>query len=178
MDRINIKPTDLNMNPHNMWLKQWFLLTAGDFQKDDYNTMTVAWGSIGTMWNKPFVQVVVRPTRFTFKFMEKYNSFTLCAFAPKYKSTLNFLGTKSGRDEDKIRESGLTPIKSQKINAPSFAEAELIIECEKMYWDDLNPEQFLCSEIDNNYPLHDYHRIYFGEILHIAGTDKYFSRKA
>ncbi len=68
--------------------------------------MTVAWGYFGIMWNKPMAVVVVRPTRFTFEFMEKYDTFTLTAFDKKFKKDLNLLGTKSGRDGDKIAETG------------------------------------------------------------------------
>jgi flavin reductase (DIM6/NTAB) family NADH-FMN oxidoreductase RutF len=90
--------------------------------------MTVAWGSMGVMWGKPFAQVVVRPVRYTFEFMEQYDSFTLCAFPAEYRQTLLMLGTKSGRDGDKIAESGLTPVVSANVAAPGFAEAELIVE--------------------------------------------------
>ena len=59
----------LNVNSLDLWMNQWLLLTCGDFASQDFNTMTVAWGSFGTMWNKPFAQVVVRPVRYTYKFM-------------------------------------------------------------------------------------------------------------
>jgi len=151
--------------PIDLWKNQWFLLTAGDFSTKKFNTMTVAWGSIGTMWDKPFVQVVVRPTRYTFEFIEAFDSFTLCAFPSQYRRVLNRLGSISGRNVDKIKESGLVPIPSQEIDAPGFQEASLILECRKIYWDDFEPGHFLDPRIEKNYPLKDYHRIYFGEIL-------------
>lgn len=129
--------------------------------------MTVAWGSLGAMWNKPFVQVVVRPVRYTYEFMERYDTFTLCAFPEAYRKALSLLGSKSGRDSDKIAESGLTPIPSTKVTAPGFAEADLIVECRKIYWDDFDPAHFLLPEIAQNYPQKDYHRVYFGEIVAI-----------
>lgn len=153
-----------------LWAKQWLLLTAGDFAAGDYNTMTVAWGSLGCMWNKPFAQVVVRPTRYTHSFMEHFDTFTLTAFPAKYKEALLLLGSKSGRDGDKIREAGLTPAASVRVPAPAFAEAELILECRKIYWQDMTPAQFLDPEIHAQYPQKDYHRIYFGEILLIRGS--------
>ncbi len=162
-----IKPDSFNTEIFNLWHDQWFLLTSGDFDQKKYNTMTVAWGSLGVMWNRPFAQVVVRPTRFTYEFMEKYDTFTLCAFPEQYKEDLNLLGTKSGRDGDKIAETRLKIIPSQKVAAPSFEQAELIIECNKLYWQDIDPENFINKKIDLNYPRKDYHRIYFGEILNI-----------
>jgi len=158
---------------HDLWENQWFLLTSGDFEKGHFNTMTVAWGSLGVMWGKPFAQVVVRPTRYTFEFMEKYPSFTLCAFPVEYRNALDLMGSRSGRNTDKIAASGLLHKASTKIAAPCYEEAELILECRKMYWDDFKPTHFLDSTIENNYPQKDYHRIYFGEILAILGTDKY-----
>ncbi len=151
----------------DLWKNQWLVLTAGDWLKHHYNAMTVAWGSLGVMWNKPFVQVVVRPTRYTHAFMETYPTFTLCAFPEKYRSALQLLGSRSGRDGDKIRQSGLTPMASQKIAAPSFKEASLILECQKIYWDALDNSHFFDATIEKNYPLKDYHTIYFGEILAI-----------
>ncbi|UCE07807.1 MAG: hypothetical protein JSW07_07180, partial [bacterium] len=70
-------------------------------------------------------------------------------------------------------KSGLHPIASTKVASPAFAEAELIIECRKMYWDDFKPDHFLDHSIHTNYPLKDYHRVYFGEILVILGEQKY-----
>ena len=159
----------LMVKAHDLWENQWFLLTCGDFSEKRFNTMTVAWGSLGSMWNKPFAQVVVRPTRYTYEFMEEYDTFTLCAFPSQYKKALLLLGSKSGRDGDKIAETGLTPVASTVVPAPSFSEAKLVLECRKMYWDDMKPSHFLSSDIDDNYPEKDYHRIYFGEVIAIVG---------
>jgi flavin reductase (DIM6/NTAB) family NADH-FMN oxidoreductase RutF len=158
---------------HRLWDEQWFVLTAGDFVHGRYNSMTVSWGSLGILWNKPLAMVVVRPTRHTHGFMERSESFTLCAFSETYRAALNILGSKSGRDGDKIKEAGLTPEASQLVAAPGFAEAELILECRKIYWQDMDPSHFLVPEIERNYPQKDYHRIYFGEVLGIFGEEKY-----
>ena len=162
-----------NTNIFQLWDDQWFLVTSGDYQKGLYNTMTVSWGYFGIMWNKPMAVVVVRPVRHTFEFIEQYDTFTLTAFPEKYRKALNLLGTKSGRDGDKITEAGLKVCASEKIAAPGFNEAELIVECKKSYWDDYKPENFVDPGIEKNYPKKDYHRIYYGEILHINGIEKY-----
>jgi flavin reductase (DIM6/NTAB) family NADH-FMN oxidoreductase RutF len=154
------------IQPIHLWDIQWLLLTSGSFNENRFNAMTVGWGSIGYMWRRPFVQVVVRPVRYTYEFME-------CAFPKQYHAALQLLGTKSGRDGDKIAEAGLTPAASTKIAAPGYAEAELVIECRKMYWDDVHPEHFLDPAIDANYTRKDYHRIYFGEILSVLGNEEF-----
>ena len=176
MTRNIISAEELNTNAHKIWDKDWPLLTSGSFKENQFNCMTVGWGSIGTIWNKPFVQVFVRHHRYTFKFMELYDSFTISVLGNEYKKALNLLGTKSGRDMNKISAAGLTPIPSQTISSPGFEEAELIIECKKMYWDDLKPENFLQDKIHNMYAAKDYHRVYFGEILAIYTIEKYRSK--
>jgi len=169
-------PIDIDsfiIQAHSLWLKKWLVLTCGDFNAGTFNAMTVGWGSFGIMWNKPFAQVVVRPNRYTFEFMEQYETFTLCAFSREYRKALQIIGSKSGRDGDKIAEAGLTPIASARVAAPGFAQAELIVELKKMYWCDFDPDHFLDAAIENNYPQKDYHREYFGEILAINATPSY-----
>jgi flavin reductase (DIM6/NTAB) family NADH-FMN oxidoreductase RutF len=175
MKRNDIKTNEFDLQVVKAFLNDWMLLTSGDYSKNDFNMMTIAWGSVGVMWNKPFVMVVVRPQRYTYKFMEENDDFTLTAFSDKYKDSLKLCGTKSGRDINKVEESGLKPISSKSIKSPGFEEAELIIECKKIYIDDFKPDNFLVPEIDKSYPDKDYHRIYFGEIVNISGTDKYRS---
>jgi flavin reductase (DIM6/NTAB) family NADH-FMN oxidoreductase RutF len=161
------------IRPIHLWDIQWLLLTFGDFVEGRFNAMTVDWGNIGYMWRRPFVQVVVRPIRYTYEFIERYDTFTLCIFPKKYYPALPLLGNKSGRNGDKIAEAGLTPSASTKIAAPAYAEAELILECCKMHWDDFHQEHLLDPGIDANYPRKDYHRIYFGEILYVLGNKKF-----
>ena len=129
--------------------------------------MTVSWGGLGWLWGRPLAIVVVRPTRFTYEFTEKYETFTLSAFDEKFRGALEMLGTKSGRDSDKMAESGLTPIPSLKAGCPGFAEAQLILECRKAYWHDLDPKHFIARHIEANY-RNDYHRVYFGEVLAVT----------
>lgn len=160
---------------YSLWEEQWLLLTAGDFEQKKFNSMTISWGSLGVIWNKPFVQVVVRPTRYTFEFINEYPDFTLCIFPEEQRKILNKLGSKSGRDIDKIAHSGLTPCPAELVAAPAYEEAELILECRKLYWQDMDPSHFLNEKIQGNYSRNDYHRIFFGEILAIQGTDQFSS---
>jgi flavin reductase (DIM6/NTAB) family NADH-FMN oxidoreductase RutF len=173
VERHEIAIDDFSLTPFQQFDKGWFLLTAGDLAGKVFNAMTVSWGGIGYIWGRPIVQVVVRPTRYTYQFMEEYDFFTLCAFPEENRDALSLLGSKSGRAGDKILESGLTPITSQKVAAPSYAEAELIFECRKIYWGDIDPQHFLSGDIQQNYSLKDYHRFYFGEILHLSGVDRF-----
>ncbi len=173
MERKPIDIKDFTIQPYSFFEVDWLLLTSGNFAAQEYNAMTISWGSLGVMWGKPFAQVVVRPVRYTYEFMERHDSFTLCAFPARFHKSLSLLGTKSGRDGNKIAQAGLTPIAAQKVAAPAYDEAGLIIECRKIYWQDMDPAHFLSPETMKNYPSSDYHRIYFGEIVAIEGTEQY-----
>jgi flavin reductase (DIM6/NTAB) family NADH-FMN oxidoreductase RutF len=175
MDRTDIPLTELILPPFGRWEPGWLLLTAGELKPgrhDTFNSMTVSWGGLGEIWSRPLALVVVRPQRHTYQFMENSATFSLCAFPEALRSALRLLGTKSGRDGDKIAEAGLTPIDLTHIAAPGFAEAELILECRKSYYQDLDPRNFLADYIAPCY-RGDYHRMYFGEVLGAQGTGRY-----
>ncbi len=167
------KPIDLkqfDVSTLNAW-NHWFLLTAGDFASGLYNSMTISWGSFGVMWERPFAQVVVRPSRYTYQFIEKYSDFTLSAFPAGYEEALSLMGAVSGRDRDKIKEAELTPIALPGSTAPAFAEAELIIKCRKIYYQDFAPDHFMADFIKDLYPAGDIHRVYYGEITGVECVD-------
>lgn len=167
-----IQPFELKIEAIQLW-EDSLLLTAGDLKAGRYNTMTVGWGGFGMMWSAPTVMVAVRPTRYTFEFIEAYDTFTLCAFPDRYAAALNLLGVRSGRDGDKIAAAGLTPIPAEGVAAPAFAEANLVVSCRKLYWADFDPTHFCDPSIDHHYPRKDYHRQYLGEILSIKGDARF-----
>jgi flavin reductase (DIM6/NTAB) family NADH-FMN oxidoreductase RutF len=143
--------------------KDWMLITAGS--KEHFNTMTAAWGGWGFLWQKPVVFIFVRPNRYTYEFTEKNDFFTLSFFEPKYQDILQFCGTNSGRDVDKIKETGLIPLNTDNGNV-YFQQSNLVIECRKLYYDDIEPGKFLDSSLDAKmYPKQDYHRVYTGEVI-------------
>ncbi len=141
----------------------YMLVTAGN--KTKFNTMTAGWGSFGVYWSKPVAICLVRPQRYTYQFMEKNDYFTLCFFDEKYRDILDYCGTYSGKDVDKIKETGLKPFETDLGNI-AFEQARLIIECKKIYYDDVKPELFIDKDIvKKRYYENDFHRIYVGEIV-------------
>ncbi|HEY3322491.1 MAG TPA: flavin reductase [Planctomycetota bacterium] len=173
---MNRQPIDIdtfNAPIFSLFDKEWLLLTAGKLKSKQFNTMTVSWGFLGVLWSKPVAVAFVRPQRYTYKFMEESPDFTLSAFPSQYHDALTLLGTKSGRNGDKVAESGLTTVASAQVVSPCFAEAKLVIECRKIYRDDLKPEFFLDPTITENYPTKDYHRFYLGEVVAISGAPEY-----
>jgi len=173
MDRITIAPDDLVVPAFPVWETSWLLLASGDFASRDYNCMTVGWGGFGVMWNKPMAMIVVRPTRHTFSFLDRYDTFTLSAFPDAYRKALSFCGSHSGREGDKAKAAGITAIASRAVASPGFEEAELIIECHIMYNQDFDPARFIDASIEKNYPRKDYHRVYYGEVLAVSGTPRW-----
>jgi flavin reductase (DIM6/NTAB) family NADH-FMN oxidoreductase RutF len=173
MELIDIPFDRFNCNPVHLFDSQWFLLISGDYESKTWNSMTISWGSIGVVWNRPFVQVFVRPTRHTFDFLEQFPDFTLCAFPGEYRKVMQELGSKTGRRMDKINYAKLTPVQAQGVKSPAYAEAELIISCRKLYWQDMEPSHFIDPSVEINYNGRNYHRTFFGEIVAIQGISRY-----
>lgn len=155
---------NFNLAPLYSLDKEWALLTSGDKQK--FNTMTVSWGGMGTLWGKPVVTVYVKPIRYTYKFMENNDYFTLSFYDENYKKDLGILGSKSGRDSNKIALTKLTPEFLE--NAVSFNESKLTLICKKIYFQDLNIEQIPKDAIDKFYKTDPVHRMYIGEVIDIV----------
>ena len=116
MKQINIR--ELNENAVKLISDDWALLTAADESKNSCNPMTVSWGGLGELWGKDTATVYVRESRYTKALMDKEDYFSLCFFDKEYKSALSFCGSHSGRDCDKVKETGLTPTYDEK--APYF----------------------------------------------------------
>lgn len=174
MHAIVRKPLDVQtwtIEAVNLWAKRWFVLTGGVLSPGHFNQMTVSWGMFGELWSKPVAMVFVRPSRHTYGFMERNDSFTLCAFPEDYRKALQVCGTMSGRSGDKLSMAGLTPMAATTVAAPCYAEANLVVECRKIYFDDLKPSHFLSPEIETNYGGRDYHRCYIGEILAVSAAE-------
>jgi flavin reductase (DIM6/NTAB) family NADH-FMN oxidoreductase RutF len=171
--RREIEPTRLRLLAVGAWKERKLLLAAGDYGAGAFNFMTVGWGGIGYFWKRPLAMIMVRPSRYTYEFMESHPDFTLNLFPEEYAEKVAWCGSHSGRTEDKVKHTGLTPTSGRRVAAPVFAEAELVLECRKVYWSELEPARFLADFIQENYPAGDYHRLYFGEILAAAGTAAY-----
>ena len=149
-------------NSFKLMGKDWTLITAKAGNK--INTMTASWGGFGYLWNKNVAFIYVRPQRYTYEFIENSNYFTLSFFDEEHRQKLNYLGKNSGRDVDKIKESGLTPLHEKEL--AYFREAKLVLVCKKIFRQELDPKGFIDAEIDEFYK-NDYHTMYIGEIVEV-----------
>jgi flavin reductase (DIM6/NTAB) family NADH-FMN oxidoreductase RutF len=154
-------PDELTDNPFKLIGEDWMLITAGT--SDSFNTMTASWGGLGVLWERKVATCYIRPTRHTFSFVERSSVFTLSFFGEQHRKALQYCGTHSGRNSDKVKGAGLTPV--QEGGAIYFNEARLVLVCRKIYAQDIDPGLFLDPAIGSMYPQKDYHRMYIGEIV-------------
>lgn len=134
-----IQAAEIPDNPVKLFGQDWMILAAG--KEGDMNAMTIGWGGMGVLWGmtNPVVTVYVEPTRYTREFVDRNEYFTLAVFPEEKRNALKLMGNRSGRDGDKIAESGLTLSYTQSGN-PVFNEARMVIECKKIYTDQFDPE--------------------------------------
>ncbi len=158
----NIKPGDITDNPFKLIGEDWMLITAGTISS--YNTMTANWGGFGVLWDKNVCFCFVRPIRYTDHFMERDENFTLSFFEEAHRETLQFCGTYSGLDVNKAQKTGLVPVAAE-AGGVYFEQARLVIECRKVYSQQLDPARFVAPYIAGFYPDMSYHRLYVGEIV-------------
>lgn len=160
-----INPKEIGENVTKLIGDKWMLVTAGDSAK--FNTMTANWGTMGYLWNKPVAVVFIRPQRYTFEFIENKDCFTLSFFKETNREALKICGSESGRDGNKVEKAGLTPRFLESGNV-AFEEAELIVECKKVYADFLSEDAFIDKDIPGKwYPDKDYHKMYVAEIVNV-----------
>lgn len=157
----SIRPEELEKNPFQMIGKEWLLVTAE--KEGRVNTMTASWGGLGVMWGKNVAFIVLRPQRYTKEFVDAQERFSLSVLPEEYRKTLNYLGTVSGREEDKIEKAGLQV--EHEDGTPYFKEADTVLICRKLFAQPYDPACFLDESCDERwYPQKDYHTMYIAEI--------------
>ena len=161
---VNIK--DIEDNLISMVADEWMLVTAGSH--DSFNTMTASWGFFGEIWHKECAVTVVRPSRYTYEFLNSNDCFSL-SFMGNNRDVHKICGSKSGRDVDKVTQTGITPVFSD--GTVYFEEARVVVICRKLYVSDILPEKFCDRECLESYGGDNYHRAYVGEIVKVLIQD-------
>ena len=146
-----------------------FVITAG--KEDHYNSMTCSGGGLGLLFRKPTTWCTLRSDRYTLEIIQKKQKYTLSYFPNEYKEQILFLGSKSGRDSEKMKEVELTRVQTPSGDM-SFKEARLIIECKLTAITTANPNDF-CTQEAKDYlneaykEASDYRKHVFGEVTHV-----------
>ena len=131
--------------------------------------MTASWGGVGVLWNKNVAYLFLRPQRYTKEFIDASQELSISVLPEQYRKQLGYLGRVSGRDEDKITNSGLTVKDFDGV--PGFEEARLTIIAKKLYAQELKEECFIYTAIiDAEYKAKDFHTMYVVEIEKILSN--------
>ena len=149
--------------------KMGLLLVSGTLKRS--NVMTIGWGLPGILWGKPFFIVAVRPSRYTYKFIEETRDFTVNVPTREMEEIITYCGTVSGRDHNKFEEKGLTPLPSKQVNSPIIGECIIHYECKVVYKTKVIKEDLPASILSSCYPSGDYHTLYFGEIVAVRADE-------
>ena len=152
----------VSINPFTKFAKDWALVTAGT--KEKFNSMTIAWGGMGTLWRVPVLQIFIRPNRYTFKFLEENEYFTVSFYDKKYKKALGIMGSKSGKDFDKVQLTGLTPKFLE--NGITYEEATETYVCKKIYMKEMDKSKFP-EKVSDMYKDEPAHYVIFGELVNV-----------
>lgn len=165
---VSISPKDIKENPIKLFGDDWAVVAAGT--PDNFNELTVSWGALGDAWwdNMPIAIIFVSATRFTHSFLDANDTFSINIFPKEFRKAVAYIGSHSGRDEDKVKATGLE-VEFSQDNTPIFPQARLIIECRKIYSHDLERSKFSESLI-GNYAQKKFqgvvpHTVFFGEII-------------
>lgn len=129
------------------------------------NVMTIGWGTVGTIWDRPIFVALVRPSRHTHQLLEENGDFTVNLMPADASEAIAFCGQVSGRDQDKFAAQGLELEPSQEVKAPSLKQALLVYECRTVQKTEVDPATFDPAIKSRFYPQGNFHTIYFGQIL-------------
>ncbi len=147
-----------------MLSEDWMLITASN--KDKFNMMTASWGGLGFLYEKPVTFCFINPTRYTYQLMEKNDTYTLTFYSEAYRDALKYCGSNSGKDVDKVKGSGLTPITTP-AGSKAFSQAWLIIECRKLVSQSLTPESIADKSLKGEWAGKQMHKMFIGEIINV-----------
>ena len=147
------------------------ILLASTKRSGESNTMTIGWGTVGTIWGKEIFVVMVRPSRYTHEFIEDSGEFTVNVPTPDMKKWVAYAGTKSGRDGDKFAEFGMTISPGQKVSAVTIDACPLVYECKVVHKNEVIPANLDPDITSRSYPRGDFHTVYFGEILGVYAKE-------
>jgi flavin reductase (DIM6/NTAB) family NADH-FMN oxidoreductase RutF len=110
------------------------------------NVMAVAWGGICCS-QPPCVAVSVRKATYTYGNLVERKAFTVSVPSRDHVEAADFFGLASGRDVDKLAAAGLTPVRSDLVDAPYVAEFPMVLECKVVHVAELGIHTQFVGEI-------------------------------
>lgn len=110
------------------------------------NAMAVAWGGICCS-KPPCVAISVRKATYTYGNLVERQAFTVSIPSEAHVVAADYFGLASGRDVDKFVAAGLTPVRSDLVDAPYVAEFPLVLECNVVHVHELGLHTLFAGEI-------------------------------
>jgi len=96
------------------------------------NIMTAAWAGICCS-SPPCVSVSLRSATYTHGNIREQRCFTISIPSQDYVKEVDYVGIVSGKKADKFSATGLTPVKSEVVNAPYVKEFTFVLECKLLH---------------------------------------------
>lgn len=132
------------------------------------NGLTIGWAEIGRLWRKPAMTVYVHKARYSKHIFDGAAYYAVCFMRPEHKNVVGYFGTVSGRDENKMKNCGLTVLEEDGV--PYFAESRAVVICRVMGKNDFNASS--CDEgVREWYQRDGVHTLYHGEIVKVLVQD-------
>lgn len=123
------------------------LVGCGD-SPENWNLITIGW--VGTVCTNPAMcYISVRPERHSYELLKRTGEFVINLTTEDMARATDWCGVKSGREYDKFKETGLTPVKGSVVNAPVIDESPLAIECRVVEVKELGSHHMFLAEVVN-----------------------------
>jgi flavin reductase (DIM6/NTAB) family NADH-FMN oxidoreductase RutF len=148
-------------------LKRKGLLLASTGKSCRANVMTIGWANIGILWYRPFFIAYVRKSRYTHELLEETGDFTVNVPPDNFDDVIEYCGTRSGRNVDKVKELGLKIEDSRIVKSPGLAASPVTLECKIVFKKEIESNDVPSHVRDRFYSKDDYHTCYFAEIVNI-----------
>ncbi len=156
-----LDPLRFDQSPFRVIDRDWLIVTTEAAGRA--NAMTASWGGMGILWNKPVLYLVIRPQRFTRELLDQNGRFSVAVLDESRRQEMRYLGTASGRDEDKLARASL-PI-AHEDGIPYLTDARALFLCRALYRQPMGGQFFLDPALDKAcYPGKDYHILYVCEV--------------
>ncbi len=136
------------------------VFVVGTYDADDKpNVMTAAWCGICCSV-PPCVTISLRKATYTYGNLMEKRAYTISIPGEKYVKEADYFGVESGRKADKLAVTGLTPVKSDKVDAPYVKEFPVVLECKVIHTYEIG-----------------LHTQFIGEIIDIKVAEDYLNDK-
>jgi len=112
------------------------------------NGLAVSWAGICNS-EPPCLAIAVRPKRHSHDALLARGEFTACIPSEEHLACFDYFGIASGRSRDKFAKTGLTPVRSEVVDAPYVAEFPVALECRVITRIDLPSHTLFVAEVLN-----------------------------